>query len=56
MSKSEEYRNSPELKSTIDLLQTHEKQLDKLKADYEAKRTTSGGTLPDFENSQIYKN
>lgn len=56
MDKAEEYRNSPELKSAVDLLQTHENSLNKLKADYEAKRTSSGGTLPDFEDSQIYKN
>lgn len=56
MDKAEEYRNNPELKSAVDLLQTHENSLNKLKADYEAKRTTSGGTLPEFEDSQVYKN
>lgn len=55
MDKFEEYRNSPELKSAVDLLQTHEKQLEKLKSDYEAKRTSSGGALPEFEDSQVYK-
>lgn len=55
MDKTEEYRNNPELKSAVDLLQTHENSLNKLKADYEAKRTSSGGTLPEFEDSQVYK-